>query len=148
MIMLAGIAMFLLMTLALLVWHESYVVVLVEMAVAGLGGGLTFASLAMLMVPHLPAADVGRAMAFNQVLRFSGFALGSALSATLLVGLGRMGRPDDASFSATLVVLSAFWLVSALLIGGVGGVGGIGRNRALPLARQQVPEALLAPGAP
>jgi MFS family permease len=54
------------------------------MAVAGLGVGTVFAALPGLIVAAVPAAETGSAMSLNQVLRYIGFAVGSALSATVL----------------------------------------------------------------
>jgi MFS family permease len=54
------------------------------MAVAGLGVGTVFSALPGLIVAAVPAGETGSAMSLNQVLRYMGFALGSALSATVL----------------------------------------------------------------
>jgi predicted MFS family arabinose efflux permease len=54
------------------------------MAVAGLGVGCTFAALPGLIVRSVPAEETGSAMSFNQVLRYVGYSIGSALSATVL----------------------------------------------------------------
>lgn len=56
----------------------------VAMAVAGLGVGAIFAALPGLIVGAVPAGETGSAMSVNQVLRYIGFAIGSALSAALL----------------------------------------------------------------
>lgn len=56
----------------------------VGMAVAGLGVGTVFAALPGLIVATVPAGETGSAMSLNQVLRYVGFAVGSALSATVL----------------------------------------------------------------
>jgi len=56
----------------------------VAMAVAGLGVGTVFAALPALIVSAVPAREMGSAMSLNQVLRYVGFALGSALGATVL----------------------------------------------------------------
>jgi MFS family permease len=54
------------------------------MAVAGLGVGTVFAALPALIVGAVPAGETGSAMSLNQVMRYIGFAVGSALSATVL----------------------------------------------------------------
>jgi MFS family permease len=54
------------------------------MAVAGLGVGTVFSALPGLIVAAVPAGETGSAMSLNQVLRYMGFAVGSALSATVL----------------------------------------------------------------
>lgn len=79
------------------------------MAVGGLGSGLTFSSLAVIMVPHVPRAETASAMAFNQVLRYLGFAVGSSLSVTLLRGFGG----GSSGFRASLLVLSSTSVLAA-----------------------------------
>ena len=58
--------------------------VFAAMAVAGLGVGTVFAALPGLIVSAVPAGETGSAMSLNQVLRYIGFAVGSALGATVL----------------------------------------------------------------
>jgi MFS family permease len=60
-------------------WH-----LFVVMAVAGLGVGGVFATTPGLVLAALPRSEAGSAMALNQVMRYAGFALGSALAATLI----------------------------------------------------------------
>ena len=60
-------------------WH-----LFVVMAVAGLGVGGVFATIPGLVLAALPRSEAGSAMALNQVLRYAGFALGSALAAALM----------------------------------------------------------------
>lgn len=54
------------------------------MAVAGLGVGASFAAFPALVVSAVPASETGSAMGLNQVLRYVGFAVGSALTGTVL----------------------------------------------------------------
>lgn len=68
--------------------HTHLWQVLVVMAIGGLGSGFTFSSLPNLIVPHVPAAETGSALAFNQLLRYLGFSAGSAASVTVLDSLG------------------------------------------------------------
>jgi hypothetical protein len=56
----------------------------VVMAVAGLGVGASFAAFPALVVSAVPSSETGSAMSLNQVLRYVGFAVGSALTATVL----------------------------------------------------------------
>ncbi|RBY82924.1 MFS transporter [Geodermatophilus sp. TF02-6] len=56
----------------------------VVMTVAGLGVGAAFAALPALVVSAVPAGETGSAMSLNQVLRYVGFAVGSATTATVL----------------------------------------------------------------
>ncbi|MGY1750796.1 MFS transporter [Modestobacter sp. SYSU DS0511] len=67
------------------------------MAVAGLGVGTTFAALPGLIVTAVPAGETGSAMGLNQVMRYIGFAVGSALSATVL----EIATPAGAAYPTT-----------------------------------------------
>ena len=79
-------------------------------ALGGAGSGFTFSSLAVLMVPHLPQEEVGSAVAFNQVLRYVGFTIGSALSVALMAVYGG----GDHGFRATLLTVSSLFVVAAV----------------------------------
>ncbi|WP_370038828.1 MFS transporter, partial [Nocardioides sp.] len=102
-----GSLMFMSATLALAVWHDHLWQALAVMALGGLGSGFTFSSLAVLMVPHVPAAETGSAMAFNQVLRYLGFTAGSAVSVALMAAYGG----GATGFERALLTLSGVWLV-------------------------------------
>lgn len=97
----------------LLVWHSDVWLVLAAMGIGGLGSGFTFSSLAVLIVPRVPAAETGSAMAFNQLLRYLGFSIGSALSIALL---DVFGAQDDA-LRLTLGVLAGICLTAGLAVG-------------------------------
>jgi MFS family permease len=56
----------------------------VVMAIAGLGVGGVFAATPGLVLAALPPSEVSSAMALNQVMRYAGFALGSALAAAIV----------------------------------------------------------------
>jgi MFS family permease len=102
--------MFMASTVGLALVHSNLVWPLVWMAVGGLGGGFTFSSLAVLIVPHIPPEETGSAMAFNTVLRYLGFSVGSAVSVTLMAvyGGGQQG------FVWTLLTVSVVFAVVAL----------------------------------
>ena len=104
----AGSLMFMSATLALAVWHDHLWQALAVMALGGLGSGFTFSSLAVLMVPHVPAAETGSAMAFNQVLRYLGFTAGSAVSVALMAAYGGGER----GFEQALHTIAAVWVVA------------------------------------
>ncbi|NLU84099.1 MFS transporter [Rhodococcus sp. HNM0569] len=75
-------------------WHVAVV-----MAVAGLGAGATFNSMPWLMIRVVPAAETASALAFNVVLRFLGFSLGSAVSVVILEAFGdSSGRHTETGF--------------------------------------------------
>jgi MFS family permease len=76
------------------------------MAVAGLGVGTVFAALPGLIVAAVPAGETGSAMSLNQVLRYVGFAVGSALSATVLEAATSRGEtfPGSDGYAAIAVI--------------------------------------------
>ena len=100
----------------LAVWHGEVWLVLTAMGIGGLGSGFTFSSLAVLIVPRLPAAETSSAMAFNQLLRYLGFSVGSALSIALLDVFGA----DDDALRLTLAVLAGICLAAGLAVGASG----------------------------
>ncbi|WP_139977501.1 MFS transporter [Nocardioides litoris] len=98
-------------SLALLAWHHEHLwQLLLAMAVGGLGSGFSFSSLAGLLVPHVPPTETGSAMAFNQLLRYLGFAAGSALSIVLVGVYGG----DGAALTAALLTLAGLCLAAAV----------------------------------
>ena len=76
------------------------------MAVAGFGVGTVFAALPGLIVAAVPASETGSAMSLNQVLRYIGFALGSALSATVL----EAGTADGAAYPGSDGYTAIAWI--------------------------------------
>ena len=105
-----GCLMFLCSTVLLAFAHAHLWQLLLAMALGGVGSGFTFSSLAVLMVPHVPQAETGSAMAFNQVLRYLGFTIGSAVSVALMAAYGGGGH----GFSATLLTVSSLFVVAAV----------------------------------
>lgn len=92
----------------LAVRHDTLTQALVAMAVGGLGSGFTFSSLPMLIVPHVPREETGSAMAFNQLLRYLGFSVGSAVTVALLEVYGG----HEASFRATVLTMAGICLLA------------------------------------
>lgn len=97
----------------LLLWHDHVWQVLAAMGIGGLGSGFTFSSLAVLIVPRVPAAETGSAMAFNQLLRYIGFSVGSAVSVALLDVFGA----DDHALQVSLGILAGLCLAVGLAVG-------------------------------
>ena len=128
-----GCSMFLAATLGLGLFHDHLWQALVVMALGGAGSGFTFSSLAVLMVPHVPRAETGSAVAFNQVLRYLGFTVGSALSIALVAAYGG----GAGGFRAALLTLASVWVVA--------GVGAVVLDRATSRP-QATPTAPLSPG--
>lgn len=105
-----GCLMFLVATVGLALWHDHLWQAMLAMALGGAGSGFTFSSLAVLMVPHVPAAETGSAVAFNQVLRYLGFTVGSAASVALMAAYGGGGN----GFRAALLTVASVWVVAGL----------------------------------
>jgi predicted MFS family arabinose efflux permease len=105
-----GCAIFLSATLFLAHFHDQLWQALVAMALGGVGSGFTFSSLAVLMVPHVPAAETSSALAFNQVLRYLGFTVGSAVSPVLMAALGGGGS----GFRGALLAVSTVWFMAGV----------------------------------
>jgi MFS family permease len=91
--------------------------VFLAMAVAGLGVGTVFAALPGLIVAAVPAGETGSAMSLNQVLRYIGFAIGSALSATVLEAATSSGEafPGSDGYAAIAVIGVCACLALAVL---------------------------------
>jgi MFS family permease len=86
-------------------------------AVAGLGVGYMFAALPGVIVAAVPVRETGSAMSLNQVLRYIGFAIGSALSATLLEAATPDGaaQPTSGGYTAIALVGCGACLAMAVL---------------------------------
>jgi MFS family permease len=69
----------------------------VVMAVAGLGVGAAFAAFPALIISAVPQHETGSAMSLNQVFRYTGFAVGSALTATVLAAATPAGTSSPGS---------------------------------------------------
>lgn len=95
--------------------HDSVWMVAVVMAGAGAGGGFTFAAMPGLVLRSTPPRETGSAMAFNVLLRYLGFAVGSTLATTLLAMFSAGDRPDRPAFLATVWINAGLWLATALI---------------------------------
>ena len=85
------------------------------MAIAGLGVGAAFAAFPALVISAVPATETGSAMSLNQVLRYVGFATGSALTATILAAATPAGAssPGGTGYGTVAVVGLAVCLLTA-----------------------------------
>ena len=89
----------------------------VVMAVAGLGVGACFAAFPALVVSAVPPSETGSAMSLNQVLRYVGFAVGSALTATVLAAATPSGgaAPAGSGYTTVAAIGVAVCLTTALV---------------------------------
>lgn len=91
--------------------------IFVVMGIAGLGVGCTFAAMPALIVRSVPASETGSAMSFNQVLRYAGYAAGSALSGAVLQAHTPTGQalPTSSGYTVVGIVGAAVCLLSAVV---------------------------------
>jgi MFS family permease len=77
--------------------HDALWETFVTMGLLGVGFGLTFAALPGLLSRSVPGNEAGSAMGFYQVIRSTGFSIGSALVASVLAAhqLGGSGQPGE-----------------------------------------------------
>ncbi|MGB3481320.1 MAG: MFS transporter [Mycobacterium sp.] len=116
-----GCAIYLLSTVQLMFAHDHVWQALLSMALAGLGSGSTFATLPVLLVRAVPTAETSSALAFNQVLRYIGFSVGSAVGITVL-SLVSGPVPNEHGFVAAMAVNAGLWLLAILVV--LGAVSG------------------------
>jgi hypothetical protein len=83
--------------------------------------GAAFAAFPALVISAVPAHETGSAMSLNQVLRYVGFAVGSALTATVLAAATPAGAASPGSSGygtiaaigvvVCLMTAAATWLI-------------------------------------
>jgi MFS family permease len=79
----------------------------VIMGIAGLGVGGAFSALPGLITSAVPPGETGSAMSLNQVLRYVGFATGSALTATVLEAATPAGAEVATTGGYTAIAVTA-----------------------------------------
>jgi hypothetical protein len=86
------------------------------MGVAGLGVGSIFAVMPGLIVGSVPSSETGSATSFNQVIRYIGFATGSALSAMALQARTAPGHllPAGSGYTLGGLISCGVWAVAAV----------------------------------
>jgi MFS family permease len=86
------------------VFHTSLWQAFVMMALVGSGLGSTFAAIPGLIVGAVPERETGSAMGFYQVVRYIGFSLGSALTASILASHTPAGQhlPEEGGYTLAL----------------------------------------------
>jgi predicted MFS family arabinose efflux permease len=89
----------------------------VMMAVMGVGFGYTFAAIPGLVARAVPRHETGSAMGLYQVVRYVGFSVGSALTASIIAGhtVSGSAAPGEQGYLIALWVGVAACLVSALV---------------------------------
>ena len=110
-----GCAIYLVSTVQLAIAHDQVWQSLLSMALAGMGSGSTFATLPVLLLRAVPAAETSSALAFNQVLRYVGFSVGSAVGVTVLA-LVSGPVPDEHGFVVAMGVNAATWVLAIVVV--------------------------------
>jgi MFS family permease len=87
------------------------------MTLLGLGIGWTSAAIPGLIVRAVPETETGSVVGFYQVVRYVGFSLGSALTASILASHTRAGRalPTSDGYTSVMWVAAAVCVAAALL---------------------------------
>ena len=99
------------------VFHGALWQAFVMTGVLGVGVGTTFAAIPGVIVQAIPARETGSAMGFYQVVRFTGFSLGSALAATVLAAhAGGNGQPTVGGYTVVLWISAGFCVLAAALV--------------------------------
>jgi MFS family permease len=88
------------------------------MAVLGFGVGTFSAAMPALILSATPPAETAAAMGVNQVVRSTGFALGSALGGLVLAAATPAGAtfPAESGYTAAAVIGVVVVLVTALAV--------------------------------
>jgi predicted MFS family arabinose efflux permease len=93
----------------------------VMMTVNGVGVGAIFAVIPGCILRTAPARETASAISFNQVLRYVGYCVGSALSAVILQAHtpAHSALPTNGGYTASGVADCAIWLLTALAIAAI-----------------------------
>lgn len=110
-----GLVIYLAASVTYWIAHDSVWAVAGVMALGGVGSGFTFASMPLLVVRGLPLTETSSALSFNMLLRYLGFATGSALAVTCLDAFSAHA-PDATGFGAAMGVCCAFWVLALLSV--------------------------------
>ena len=91
--------------------------IVVAMILLGLGIGLTFAAMPLLIIRAVPASETGSATSMNTVLRSVGGAIGSAASIALLSTYTPVGQhlPTNSGYTVTYLVGAVICLAAGVL---------------------------------
>ncbi|MEO9176081.1 MAG: MFS transporter, partial [Gaiellales bacterium] len=99
------------------IFHTSLWQAFVMMAIVGVGLGSTYAAIPGLIVSSVPDSETGSAMGFYQVVRYIGFSLGSALTASILASHTHAGQhlPREGGYTLALWLAVSICIAAAAL---------------------------------
>jgi MFS family permease len=97
--------------------HDALWEAFAAMGILGVGFGFTFAAIPGLIARSVPDEDIGSALGFYQVTRSIGFAVGSALSASILAGHTAVGsfQPSEQGYVTGLWVGAGVCALAAVV---------------------------------
>lgn len=98
-------------------FHQSLWQAFVLSGISGIGLGTTFAAIPGTIAHAVPANETGSALGFYQVLRFTGFALGTALTAAILgAHTGASGQPSETGYTAVMWTAAGVCILAGALV--------------------------------
>lgn len=108
-----GTAWFAAALVLLAIWHDTVAQVALAMVIAGLGSGFSLSVIPGVIMRHVPQAETASALSVNHVLRYLGYATGSALAyATLEIFAAEPGEVTEHGFVVTALVGAAVCAVA------------------------------------
>jgi MFS family permease len=99
------------------VFHSSLWQAFLMMAIVGIGLGATYAAIPGLIVRAVPDSETGSVMGFYQVVRYIGFSLGSALTASILASHTHVGQhlPSEGGYTLAMWIAVSICIAAAAL---------------------------------
>ncbi|MFC3242630.1 MFS transporter [Gordonia humi] len=90
---------------------------LVVMGIEGIGVGLVFAVVPGMLLRAVAVSETASAMGFNQVLRYIGYSIGSAMAGMILQIHTAPGAtdPDDGGYTASGLLACGMWIVTLVV---------------------------------
>jgi MFS family permease len=87
------------------------------LGIIGIGIGGTSAVIPGIIIRSIPESETGSAMGFYQVVRYLGFSLGSALTASILASRTPSGErlPVESGYTIVLAIAAGVSVVAAVL---------------------------------
>jgi MFS family permease len=103
--------------LSFAIWAHAIWEGFLAMGLTGIGLGFSFAAMPGLIVRSVPPEETGSALGFYQVVRYVGFSLGSAASATILASYTplKASFPHRDGFIAALLMAAGFCVFAAVV---------------------------------
>ncbi|WP_244931324.1 MFS transporter [Nocardioides sp. W7] len=97
-------------------WHANPWQLVLAMSVGGIASGVTFNAIPWLVVRAVPNEETASVMSVNLVLRFVGFAMGSAVAVAFLSAFGGSATsPSRLGFETATLVGAGICLVASLV---------------------------------